>query len=204
MQEFFQSIGTWFIEQKDAILLSLSTISLPTLIAGVVVTIKQLIAAKNNNKINTALQPSVEANTQSIANAVAVIENLESQNEEMKQQVATAQEQSVKDIAELQSCVDNLLLKINTILDVQALVYQTAKDPQTRETIANLITNAKYAETATRAKIVEELEALKKQAEQAAALTQEQIKTTVTKAKALLEPTEKKAEPEQQVVAPRG
>ena len=193
--EFFENIWAFVTKYKETILTILSYVVL------FITTIRQLVISTKNNKLNSLLSPTVDANTAALNNAVDVINNLEKENNELKAQVAKTQENSTKSIAELQGCVDSILLKINTMLDVQGLVYQTAKDPKTRETIANLITNAKYSETATRAKIVEELEALKKKSEEAAAATKAEIEDTVTKAKALLEPTEKKEEP---VVVPRG
>ena len=47
------------------------------------------------------------------------------------------------------------------MLEVQSIVYSTIKDEKVRSTVNNLLVNAKYAETATRAELQKQVEELK-------------------------------------------
>ena len=74
--------------------------------------------------------------------------------------------------------MDNLTTKLNAILEVQSVVYSTIKNEDIRNTVNALLVNAKYAETANRAKLRKEIDDLK--AKVASQVTE--VQATVEKA----------------------
>ena len=85
--------------------------------------------------------------------------------------------------------VDTLMTKVNAILDVQSLVYQTIKDENTRVAVNNILTNAKYAVTEQRAQLIKELNSLKEENARITAESNAKIEETVEKATAIIEAT---------------
>ena len=79
---------------------------------------------------------------------------------------------------------DVLITKVNAMLDVQSLVYQTIKDEATRTAVNNILTNAKYAVTAQRAELIKELNALKEETAKQNAENNARVEEAVAKAEA--------------------
>ena len=81
------------------------------------------------------------------------------------------------------------MTKVNAILDVQSLVYQTIKDENTRVAVNNILTNAKYAVTEQRAQLIKELNSLKEENARITAESNAKVEETVEKATAIIEAT---------------
>lgn len=156
MVEFFQNIGQWFTENKEAIVLFFSSIDFAALGAALFWLYKQ--------------KKSIEANTSETKQLNTLLKDSEQHNKDMEELKAENHELKLQ-VEGLKSNEDLLLVKLNAMLDVQSLVYATIKDESTRVAVNNILSNAKYNETATRNKLNTELEALRKKvAEQSKAL----------------------------------
>ena len=81
------------------------------------------------------------------------------------------------------------MTKVNAILDVQSLVYQTIKDENTRVAVNNMLTNAKYAVTEQLAQFIKELNSLKEENARITAESNAKVEETVEKATAIIEAT---------------
>ena len=155
MIEWFQSIGNWFVTNKDAIVTILSTVAT----SGVGVNLWQFF---KNRKI-------VTENTKNASELVAALkenELLKPAVAKVEEMLSTVKEKQValeKKVIDSINGIDTLVTKVNAILDVQSLVYQTIKDESTRIAVNNILTNAKYAVTEQRAQLIKELNALKEE-----------------------------------------
>lgn len=181
MIEWFQSIGNWVVSNKDAIVTTLSAIAT----SGVGVNLWQFF---KNRKI-------VTENTKNASELVAALK----ENELLKPAVAkveevlsTVKEKQValeKKVIDSINGIDTLVTKVNAILDVQSLVYQTIKDESTRIAVNNILTNAKYAVTEQRAQLIKELNALKEENARITAESNAKVEESVAKATSIIEAT---------------
>ena len=179
MIEWFQSIGNWVVTNKDAIVTTLSAIAT----SGVGVNLWQFF---KNRKI-------VTENTKNASELVAALK----ENELLKPAVAkveevlsTVKEKQValeKKVIDSINGIDTLVTKVNAILDVQSLVYQTIKDESTRIAVNNILTNAKYAVTEQRAQLIKELNALKEENARITAESNAKVEESVAKATSIIE-----------------
>lgn len=181
MIEWFQSIGNWVVTNKDAIVTTLSAIAT----SGVGVNLWQFF---KNRKI-------VTENTKNASELVSALK----ENELLKPAVAkveeilsTVKEKQValeKKVIDSINGIDTLVTKVNAILDVQSLVYQTIKDENTRIAVNNILTNAKYAVTEQRAQLIKELNALKEENARITAESNAKVEESVAKATSIIEAT---------------
>lgn len=181
MIEWFQSIGNWFVTNKDAIVTTLSAVAT----SGVGVNLWQFF---KNRKI-------VTENTKNASELVAALK----ENELLKPAVAkveevlsTVKEKQIaleKKVIDSINGIDILVTKVNAILDVQSLVYQTIKDESTRIAVNNILTNAKYAVTEQRAQLIKELNALKEENARITAESNAKVEESVAKATSIIEAT---------------
>ena len=95
---------------------------------------------------------------------------------------------------DLQNSMDILLTKVDAMIEVQSVVYTTIKDDKTRATVNNLLTNAKYAVTEQRKKLIDELEALRQQIKTQADAQKQLVEHAVNKAQSIVKVEDKPAE----------
>ena len=95
---------------------------------------------------------------------------------------------------DLQNSMDILLTKVDAMIEVQSVVYTTIKDDKTRATVNNLLTNAKYAVTEQRKKLIDELEALRQQIKTQAEAQKQLVEHAVNKAQSIVKVEDKPAE----------
>lgn len=181
MIEWLQSIGNWFATNKDPIVATLSAVAT----SGVGVNLWQFF---KNRKI-------VTENTKNAGELIAALK----ENELLKPAVAKVEE-ALSTVKEKQTAlekkvidsingIDTLVTKVNAILDVQSLVYQTIKDESTRVAVNNILTNAKYAVTEQRAQLIKELNALKEENARITAESNAKVEESVAKATSIIEAT---------------
>lgn len=198
MSEWFENIGNWFITNKDSILLWLQSIGVGGICTVLGFTVNTILKIKNNT-----------ATSQDLIDALPIVKENKDASVELVQRIDTLEEHIttiVNDMnarnLELQNSVDNMLLKVNAILETESIKAQTVKDDTVRTTINNILTNAKYAETETRAKLLEQLDELKKQTAALNEANAAKIAEAVAKAQALIEPVAEAVV--QHVSTPRG
>lgn len=196
MNEFFGNLGNWFIENKDAIILWLQGIGLGGIvgaIANIVVAVKRIKA--NTLSTNNLLEamPIVGETKQSVDALVERIDKLEADNKAL-------QEENTIRFTEIQNSLDSILAKVNALVETESVKSQTIKDETIRTTVGNVLTNAKYNETQTRAKLLEMIAALKQKMQEKNAADTEEVTKALNVAQSLIEPTAEVAH----TVVPRG
>ena len=173
--EFFSNIWNWFIENKDSIFAIVSSAEFVA-VAGLII---NLIKSKKSTVENTAVSKeftkAVAEQKETNKTLTKAIEALKAENAGLKAEINRSAENT-----------EATLTKTTAIVNALSVVYNSSiKNPETRETVDNILTNAKFAETTTRADLIKTMDELaakaKKQAEEAAELaekTKETIKNT--------------------------
>lgn len=157
MIEFFQNIGQWVMIHKDEIVVFLTSSQFIALTANIVSWIKTNKKTKENTTSTNALTVALGKN-----------DTLNTRSEEIKNDTTEiiALQKTLSDFC---SSMDNKMVstmgllaeKLNAMLEVQSIVYSTIKDEKVRSTVNSILTNAKYAETATRAELQRQVEELR-------------------------------------------
>lgn len=171
--EWFTNIWAWIVAHKDAIVVFFTSSSFVSLVAAIIGLIRQHKAIKANTATGTELTAALDKARQ----LTATVEKLKSENAILNNKVT-----------DLGDSADRTLEKVNAMLEVQSIVYgYSIKDEKTRIAVANILTNAKYNETATRAALIAKIEEM----EQSAASMQDEIGKTARSVKKTLTAEEK-------------
>lgn len=173
MLEWFNSIVEWIEVNSEAIIGALSSLNLGGIAANLFYAFKQRKTIVANTAATSDLGTSakemvkttkaVEENTAETKALNAEVVNLKNENEALKETVS------------------HVMSKIDSILEVMNVVYGTLKDETVRVAVQNIILNAKYAETETRALLQKQIDELQAKIAEDAELLKSQAKETVEK-----------------------
>lgn len=183
---WLENIGKWFVENKETILAVLTAIQSSGLIGFIAWAVKSTKQVKLNTKTTETLNKSI-----------ACVDSLNGEVTEMKDVNKTLIEKCEyleNQMNDLQNSMDILLTKVDAMIEVQSVVYTTIKDDKTRATVNNLLTNAKYAVTEQRKKLIDELEALRQQIKTQAEAQKQLVEHAVNKAQSIVKVEDKPAE----------
>lgn len=183
---WLENIGKWFVENKETILAVLTAIQSSGLIGFIAWAVKSTKQVKLNTKTTETLNKSITC-----------VDGLNSEVTEMKGVNKTLIEKCEyleNQMNDLQNSMDILITKVDAIIEVQSVVYTTIKDDKTRATVNNLLTNAKYAVTEQRKKLIDELEALRQQIKTQAEAQKQLVEHAVNKAQSIVKVEDKPAE----------
>ena len=175
---WLENIGKWFVENKETILAVLTAIQSSGLVGFIAWAVKSTKQVKLNTKT-----------TETLNNSIACVDGLNGEVAEMKDVNKVLIEKCdylENQMNDLQNSMDILITKIDAIIEVQSVVYTTIKDDKTRATVNNLLTNAKYAVTEQRKKLIEELEALRQQIKAQADAQKQLVEHAVNKAQSIV------------------
>ena len=144
--EWFTNIWAWIVAHKDGIVTFVTSSSF----IGFVTTILMLIRQRKAIKANTATGKELNE-------ALA-------ENKEFIDTVKTLQadsEQNGNKLSDVTDMLDTVIKKVGAVVEVLDVVYNhSVKDEATRKNINAILTNAKYAESISRAAIRKENEEL--------------------------------------------
>lgn len=187
MSEFFVNLWNGILANKDQIVMFLTSAEFVGLIGTLVALIKTHRTNKSNNKLNAKLS----ADLSSMTILSTDISDLKTQNEQLQTELSDVK-QEFKNFKEEVAERDALLLsKLNAILEVQNVVYSTSiRDDDIRNTVTNILINAKYCETAQRAALKKQLEELKNHVVNKAEAVAEEVKETIHKAEIIMDATD--------------
>lgn len=176
MVEFFKNLFTWFVEHKDEIVVFFTSTNFAAVVSSVILLIKQIKATRNTNKSvensSSILDKAVELaqHVTSVSDKTASTEN---NTEEIKVKIDSVNKQFVNELEILQQ-------KLNAMLEVQTIVYNSMKDETARKNVFNLLTQAKLVETSKYAELEQQVESLKKKVDEKVNDVQNVVEETVT------------------------
>lgn len=183
---WLENIGKWFVENKETILAVLTAIQSSGLVGFIAWAVKSTKQVKLNTKTTETLNKSITC-----------VDSLNGEVTEMKdvnKALIEKCEYLENQMNDLQNSMDILLTKVDAMIEVQSVVYTTIKDDKTRATVNNLLTNAKYAVTEQRKKLIDELEALRQQIKTQAEAQKQLVEHAVNKAQSIVKVEDKPAE----------
>ena len=176
MVEFFKNLFTWFVEHKDEIVVFFTSTNFAAVISSVILLIKQIKATRNTNKSvensSSILDKAVEL-AQSVTSVSDKTASTENNTEEIKVKIDSVNKQFVNELEILQQ-------KLNAMLEVQTIVYNSMKDETARKNVFNLLTQAKLVETSKYAELEQQVESLKKKVDAKVNDVQSVVEETVT------------------------
>ena len=175
---WLENIGKWFVENKETILAVLTAIQSSGLIGFIAWAVKSTKQVKLNTKTTETLNKSITC-----------VDGLNGEVAEMKdvnKVLIEKCEYLENQMNDLENSMDILITIIDAVIEVQSVVYTTIKDDKTRATVNNLLTNAKYAVTEQRKKLIEELEALRQQIKAQADAQKQLVEHAVNKAQSIV------------------
>lgn len=180
---WLENIGKWFVENKETILAVLTAIQSSGLVGFIAWAVKSTKQVKLNTKTTETLNKSITC-----------VDGLNGEVAEMKdvnKALIEKCEYLENQMNDLQNSMDILLTKVDAMIEVQSVVYTTIKDDKTRATVNNLLTNAKYAVTEQRKKLIDELEALRQQIKTQAEAQKQLVEHAVNKAQSIVKVEDK-------------
>ena len=183
---WLENIGKWFVENKETILAVLTAIQSSGLIGFIAWAVKSTKQVKLNTKTTETLNKSITC-VDSLNGEVAEMKDV---NKALIEKCEYLENQ----MNDLQNSMDILLTKVDAMIEVQSVVYTTIKDDKTRATVNNLLTNAKYAVTEQRKKLIDELESLRQQIKTQAEAQKQLVEHAVNKAQSIVKVEDKPAE----------
>ena len=176
MVEFFKNLFTWFVEHKDEIVVFFTSTNFAAVVGSVILLIKQIKATRTTNKSvensSSILDKAVEL-AQSVTSVSDKTASTESNTEEIKTKIDSVNKQFVNELEILQQ-------KLNAMLEVQTIVYNSMKDETARKNVFNLLTQAKLVETSKYSELEQQVESLKKKVEEKVNDVQNVVEETVT------------------------
>lgn len=176
MVEFFKNLFTWFVEHKDEIVVFFTSTNFAAVISSVILLIKQIKATRNTNKSvensSSILDKAVEL-AQHVTSVSDKASSTENNTEEIKVKIDSVNKQFVNELEILQQ-------KLNAMLEVQTIVYNSMKDETARKNVFNLLTQAKLVETSKYAELEQQVESLKKKIDEKVNDVQNVVEETVT------------------------
>lgn len=176
MVEFFKNLFTWFVEHKDEIVVFFTSTNFAAVVSSVILLIKQIKATRTTNKSvensSSILDKAVEL-AKSVTSVSDKTASTESNTEEIKTKIDSVNKQFVNELEILQQ-------KLNAMLEVQTIVYNSMKDETARKNVFNLLTQAKLVETSKYSELEQQVESLKKKVEEKVNDVQSVVEETVT------------------------
>lgn len=176
MVEFFKNLFTWFVEHKDEIVVFFTSTNFAAVVSSVILLIKQIKATRNTNKSvensSSILDKAVEL-AQHVTSVSDKASSTENNTEEIKVKIDSVNKQFVNELEILQQ-------KLNAMLEVQTIVYNSMKDETARKNVFNLLTQAKLVETSKYAELEQQVESLKKKVDEKVNDVQSVVEETVT------------------------
>lgn len=161
---WLENIKQFFVDNATYILSFLTPANIIAAVATIVVAIRNGKATKNTTSVGTAMAEkadkisevanAIEGNTNAVTQAVNRVDELEAKVKCVRDKIEIVE-------SGINNKFDELEDKMNAILQVQSMVYNTIQDDALRTNVQNLIATAKMSSDHTREKLQAEIDALK-------------------------------------------
>lgn len=168
MYEFFSMVWRYVLEHSTAIITFITSSGFLSAFISVILTVKTRKSAKENTAATRELKALMEQN-KALADIVRALEKGHNVlSEKVEETLETA---------------DRILTKTNAVLEVEYIKNGATSNAKTRTDVNNVINNAKYSETATRASLIAKIEEMESNAtklQETVNKTANEVKKTLT------------------------
>ena len=142
VKSFATSIWQWFVNNKDAITAFFISGQAVSFVAAIVMLVKNLKGTKANTASAKVLTESLNSNNEmkeSVTKLGKDFESLKLENDTLRDELKETERKLLK--------VNNETInKLNSIIEVQSIVYSTIRDDSVRQTVNTILNNARYSE----------------------------------------------------------
>jgi predicted RNase H-like nuclease (RuvC/YqgF family) len=157
-ETYASSLWTWFVENKDTItafFMSSQFVSFLAACIALIKSVKQTSAnTESTNTLNETLTKTNEMSTDVKTNNINVTK-LTEENANLRTELKSTEEKLTYEN-------EQLMEKLNAIIEVQSIVYSTIRDDSVRQTVNTILNNARYSDVNTREKLQSQIDDLKK------------------------------------------
>lgn len=168
MYEFFSMVWRYVLEHSTAFITFITSSGFLSAFISVILTIKTRKSAKENTAATRELKALMEQN-KALADIVRALEKGHNVlSEKVEETLETA---------------DRILTKTNAVLEVEYIKNGATSNAKARTDVNNVINNAKYSETATRASLIAKIEEMESNAtklQETVNKTANEVKKTLT------------------------
>ena len=158
MNEFFQSIISWVFENKEGILATLTSGTFISTIWTIFVNLRTRRKYSENidavNSLNVVVSKS--------KTSVDTISKIEDDVEVTHKLLCSFKD----DLGLLEERVEELVSKLNAVIEVQSVVYSTVRDDEVRNTVANILNSAKHFTSCNTASLRAQIKEFKEKLEE--------------------------------------
>ena len=142
VKSFATSIWQWFVNNKDAITAFFISGQAVSFVAAIVMLVKNLKGTKANTASAKVLTESLNSNNEmkeSVTKLGKDFESLKLENDTLRDELKETERKLLK--------VNNETInKLNSIIEVQSIVYSTIRDDSVGQTVNTILNNARYSE----------------------------------------------------------
>lgn len=199
MIEFLKSCYQWVAENYEKIMMVLQSSQFASLVAAGLLLWKNILSARENTNSSKELKNAMNENNKMSDTVKAIKEEnktLKEQNDVLIKTVESFEDKfntfTEQVNIKLESEQGVLVKKLNSIIDVQSIVYSTIRDDNVRGTINSILVNAKFDENEdeTKKKLKEEISSLKTALAAEAEKVKNMAEEASSKLTEIVEPTE--------------
>lgn len=151
----------WFLDNKDTILAWFMSGQAASVVTTIVMLVKNAKQIKGNTESTTTLNTTLE-NTNVMKDDVDVLKNKVSVLTEENTKLSN----SVIDLETKLSQSNKVITsKLDSIIEVQSIVYSTIRDDSVRQTVNTILNNARYSDSNFKEQLESEISGLKEEFE---------------------------------------
>lgn len=157
IKAFALSIWSWVCTHKDEITAFIMSGQFASLVGALILLIRQVKQVKNNTSSTNTLNKTLE-NTNTMSNSITNLDCnfilLKRENESLREELRETEEQ-------LKISNSEITNKLNAIIEVQSIVYSTIRDDTVRQSVNNILNNARYSDKSIKTQLEAQIEELK-------------------------------------------
>lgn len=183
MLEFLGNIWNWVLENKDAIVTTVTSANFISIVGAIIIAIKTSKQSRKNMFVSETLNNSLIAN-QSFNGTITEMKedgkcNVE-YNKILREKVDLLEDK-------MENFEQNITAKTDAIIEALQTAWSSIKDDNIRTTVAGILTNARYRETNKIEEMKAQMEELKKQLLEQSEQMKKQVVDTVEEVKVVMD-----------------
>ena len=157
IKQFGMSIWEWFLSNQESITAFFMSGQAVSFVAALIMLIKNLKGTRANTASTEKLDMTL-VNTNNMSDSIVSLESnfllLKQENDCLRTELKETETQ-------LQNVNQDIVSKLNAIIEVQSIVYSTIRDDGVRQTVNTILNNARYSEKNFKESLETQIEELK-------------------------------------------
>ena len=176
IKAFGLSIWEWILINRDSISTFVLSGQFASLVGALILLIRQIRQVKSNTNSTNMLNQTL-TNTNTMSTSVRELDDnfklLKAENDALRTELSETEDR-------LQAANNEILNKLNAIIEVQSIVYSTIRDDSVRQTVNTILNNARYSEKNFKQELETQIETLKTTYENEMATLTKKVAASIT------------------------